>query len=166
MQISDGHNSPAAPVPYAAPAEAVRAALDNFGALLADADFTAALELLGVGRLQFLRRRQMKIEFGGLFMALWRLALARSFPQDADRMFVEFQKQYARDHKDAQSAHLLRRAVEYWSMLEPRGDTDFSEVSRHLCSFSGRDVSESRSVQLKMVLHLRKLYKFLFERLI
>ena len=59
-------------------------ALDNFAALLDDADFTAELELVGVGRFQFLRRRQMCLELRGLYMALWRLALSRSFPNDAD----------------------------------------------------------------------------------
>ena len=36
-----------------------RQALDNFAALFADADFTVELDYLGVGRMQFLRRRQM-----------------------------------------------------------------------------------------------------------
>ena len=63
-----------------APSEAARAALENFKALLADADFTLELELLGIKRMQFMRRRQMQSELMGLYMALWRLALARSFP--------------------------------------------------------------------------------------
>lgn len=166
MQAFDGQTSLLSSTPYTAPAEAVRRALDNFNALLSDADFTEALDLLHVGRFQFLRRRQMKIELGGVFMALWRLALARSFPQDADRMFEEFRDTYGSKHTDEQSTQLLQRAVEYWAMLAPRGDKDFSEVSRHLCSFSVLNANAVRSIQLKMVLYLRKLYKFLFERLI
>ena len=49
-----------------APHEAARAALENFKALLADADFTLELELLGVKRMQFMRRRQMRGELMGL----------------------------------------------------------------------------------------------------
>ena len=166
MQISDGSRVPAAASLRNAPAEAVRAALDNFKALLADADFTAELEMLGIGRLQLLRRRQMKIELTGLFMALWRLALARSFPLDAAQMFVDFQAEYAKEHKDKQSGHIVTRANEYWAMLEPRGDADFSEVARHLSSFTAQDASKMKSANLKLVLHIRKLYKLIFDRLI
>ena len=165
MQKSDEPTAPEA-LPGAAPVEAVRAALDNFKALLADADFTLELELLGVRRMQFMRRGQMQAELMGLYIALWRLALARSFPADADSMFEAFQNEYAQEHKDKRSAHILRRAREYWAMLEPRGDSDFSEVARHLCSFSTQDPHQARSINLKLVLHIRKIYKLVFDRLI
>ena len=149
-----------------APNEAARAALENFKALLADADFTLELELLGIKRMQFMRRRQMQSELMGLYMALWRLALARSFPVDAPRMFELFQQEYVQAHKDKHSSHIVQRANEYWAMLEPRGDGDFSEVARHLCSFSTLDPGQAKSINLKLVLHIRKIYKLVFDRLI
>ena len=149
-----------------APHEAARAALENFKALLADADFTLELELLGVRRMQFMRRRQMQGELMGLYIALWRLALARSFPVDATCMFELFLQEYAQAHRDKHSAHLLSRAREYWAMLEPRGDADFSEVARHLSSFSTQDPNQAKSINLKLVLHIRKIYKLVFDRLI
>lgn len=51
-------------------------------------------------------------------------------------------------------------------MLEPRGDADFSEIARHLCSFSIQDPSQAKSINLKLVLHIRKIYKLVFDRLI
>ena len=69
-------------------------ALDNFHVVLGDYDFSRELELSRVGRLQFLRRRQMLTEWRGLFMALWRIALAKSFPDDADAMFDAFLLSY------------------------------------------------------------------------
>lgn len=152
--------------PYAAPADAVRTALDNFRALLDDMDFDAELGILGVGRLQLLRRRQMRMELGGVFMALWRLALQRSFPQDAQRMFGQFLGDYGRDHDDAFHAGMLGRAREYWEMLRPSGDADFSGVARHLCSFSDKGAGEDRSAHLRLALLLRKRYQFIFERLL
>ena len=149
-----------------APHEAARAALENFKALLADADFTLELELLGIKRMQFMRRRQMQSELMGLYMALWRLALARSFPVDAQPMFELFQQEYTKAHRDKHSHHIVRRANEYWAMLEPRGDADFSEVARHLCSFSMQDPGQVKSINLKLVLHIRKIYKLVFDRLI
>ncbi|WP_291440264.1 hypothetical protein [Desulfovibrio sp.] len=143
-----------------------RQALDNFAALFEDADFTVELDYLGVGRMQFLRRRQMLLELRGLYVALWRLALARSFPQDAGQMFDTFLQEYKAGHKDRTNAQVLVRAREYWGMLEPMGDGDFSEVARHLTSFFARTDQGDKSVNLKLVLHIRKVYQLIFDRLI
>lgn len=152
--------------PLAVSASVVDAALDKFAALLADADYVQELEILKVGRMHFLRRRQMITELTGLYMALWRLALGRSFPQDADRMFEMFLERYGRENPGRRSAHVLERAREYWSMLAPQGDADFSPVARHLTSFSTRDAAHAKSMDLKLVLHIRKFYNLIFERLI
>ena len=77
-----------------------------------------------------------------------------------------FQQEYVRAHKDKHSSHIVQRANEYWAMLEPRGDGDFSEVARHLCSFSTQDPGQAKSINLKLVLHIRKIYKLVFDRLI
>ena len=145
---------------------AVSEALENFAALLDDADFTAELELMGIGRMQFMRRRQMLVEWRGLYMALWRLALGSSFPQDAERMFTTFLRSYHTAHPDKVSSRIMERAREYWGMLQPKGDADFSDVARHLCSFSARDEKQTRSLTLRLVLHIRRAYKIIFDRLI
>lgn len=138
-------------------------ALDNFAALLDDADFTIELELTGVGRFQFMRRRQMHLELRGLYMALWRLALSRSFPADADAMFATFLHGYLTRHPDAKVAE---RARQYWGMLQPTGDANFYDVARHLTSFAERDEKTQRTLTLKLALHIRQVYGFIFDRLI
>lgn len=145
---------------------AVSEALENFAALLDDADFTAELELMGIGRMQFMRRRQMLVEWRGLYMALWRLALASSFPQDAERMFATFLRSYHAAHPDKLGSRIIERAQEYWGMLQPKGDADFSDVARHLGSFSVQDEKQARSLTLRLVLHIRRAYKIIFDRLI
>ena len=145
---------------------AVSEALENFAALLDDADFTAELELMGIGRMQFMRRRQMLVEWRGLYMALWRLALASSFPQAAERMFATFLRSYHAAHPDKLGSRIMERAQEYWGMLQPKGDADFSDVARHLGSFSVQDEKQARSLTLRLVLHIRRAYKIIFDRLI
>ncbi|MCD7982844.1 MAG: hypothetical protein LUG19_01150 [Desulfovibrio sp.] len=145
---------------------AVSEALENFAALLDDADFTAELELMGIGRMQFMRRRQMLVEWRGLYIALWRLALASSFPQDAERMFATFLRSYHAAHPDKLGSRIIERAQEYWGMLQPKGDADFSDVARHLGSFSVQDEKQARSLTLRLVLHIRRAYKIIFDRLI
>ncbi|MDR3358686.1 MAG: hypothetical protein LBN96_07560 [Desulfovibrio sp.] len=141
-------------------------ALKNFAALLADMDFVAELELMGVGRMQFLFRRQMLVEWRGLYMALWRLALEKSFPRDAEAMFAVFVSGYRESHPDKMSETSLRRAGEYWVMLAPAGEADFNPVARHMASFFGDSAHDLRSLNLKLALHIRKTYKNIFDRLL
>lgn len=141
-------------------------ALDNFHVVLGDYDFAHELELSRVGRLQFLRRRQMLTEWRGLFMALWRVALSKSFPQDADAIFDAFLASYTRRNPDKVSARTVERAREYWGMLAPQGDADFSPVARHICSFFVADDKDLRAIVLRIGLHIRQLYTYIFDCLI
>lgn len=144
----------------------IQEALDNFAALIDGLDFSVELEIMGIGRLQFLRRKRMLVELCGLYIALWRLALGRSFPNDADRMFKKFLENYAQSHPSKIGAHTAQRALEYWGMLEPTGDADFHGVARHLTSFIVLENQDPRAIILKLALHIRKAYRFIFERLI
>lgn len=144
----------------------IREALDNFAVLVDDVDFSAMLNLMGIGRLQFLRRKQMLIELRGLYMALWRLALARSFPDHCDDMFDTFLHRYTRAHPDKISARTIERARQYRDMLMPCGDGNFNDVARHLTSFLIKEQRDTRALTLKLALHIRKAYRFIFERLI
>lgn len=144
----------------------VEEALNNFAAILDGADYNTPLEIMGIGRLQFLMRRQMTRELAGLYAALWRLALGRSFPKDADRMFTEFLKRYAKTHRGKAGTIVIERATGYWQMLEPCGDTDFNEAARHLISFLIKTQQDTRALTLKLVLHLRIVYRLIFDHLI
>lgn len=146
--------------------ELIEEALANFAALLDDLDFTPELELLGIGRFQFLRRKQMQLEFRGLSIALWRLALASSFPHNADLMFETFLRRYNRSHTGKPAQQTLERAREYWAMIQPAGTSDFSNVARHLASFIDRDADSQKPLILKLALHIRGNYRFIFDRLI
>lgn len=144
----------------------IEEALANFAVLIDDLDFSEALELIGIGRFQFLRRKQMLIELTGLYMAIWRLALGRSFPHSADAMFATFLRRYGRTHPDKRGARIKERAVQYWGMLQPSGDSDFHEISRHLIAFVESGGEETRAPVLKLALHIRSVYRFIFDRLI
>lgn len=144
----------------------VREALENFAVLLDDTDFTPHLHLMGVGRLHFTRRRQLLLEWRALHVALWRLALGRSFPHDADAMLDAFCASYSQRHKDRQTPQLLERAMQYWDMMRITRESDFSEVARHFCSFCQLGEKEMRALHLKLVLIIRKAYTDIFRRLI
>lgn len=144
----------------------VEEALANFAVLIDDIDFDQVLELMGIGRFQFLRRKQMLIELRGLYIAIWRLALGKSFPQTADSMFTTFLRRYAHTHPDKRGQQISERATQYWGMLQPSGDADFHNVARHLVSFVNSGDEEPRALILKLALNIRSAYRFIFDRLI
>lgn len=144
----------------------VQEALDNFMVLIDDLDYKAVYEILGIGFLQFLRRKQMHIELKGLHMALWRLALSSSFPNDADRMFPTFLENYTRSHPTPRDRQIVERAREYWGMLMPIGLSDFSPVARHLLSFFPQIPEDDKAHVLKLALYLNSSYNLIFDRLI
>lgn len=144
----------------------VEEALANFAALLDGLDYAKSLDMLGVGRLQFLLRKQMIAELTGLRIALWRLALARSFPGRADAMFEEFLARYRKTHPGKLSWLAATRAEQYWAMIEPVGDSDFNALARHLISFVVKNRDDTKALTLKLALSVRQDYRYIFDRLI
>ena len=138
----------------------------NFQALIDSWDFKAALRQLGIGSMQIIRRKQMLLEFKGLFAGLWRLALASSFPEDGQQIFEGYLKACLGSQSGKNAQQLVERACQYAEMLTLRGTADFSEVSRHLTSFLNLPEPVRKRATLKLALDIRQMYNFIFERMI
>jgi len=139
----------------------------NFQALIDSWDFSVELRQLGIGTMHIMRRKQMLLELRGLFAGLWRLALARSFPEDGQEIFEGYLAHCLSKPEDGKKAQqLVERTRQYAEMLSLRGDTDFSEVSRHLTSFVRLPEATRKSATLKLALDIRQMYNCIFERMI
>jgi hypothetical protein len=139
----------------------------NFQALIESWDFDAELKRFGIGAMHIMRRRNMLLEFRGLFAGLWHLALTRSFPVDGRLIFEGYLEACLSKSKNGKKAQqFVARARQYTEMLALRGDTDFSEVSRHLVSFVRLPEAARKSVILKLALDIRQMYNMIFERMI
>lgn len=146
--------------------EYAQEALSNFLILLDDLDYNIYYEILDLGRFQFLRRRQIFIEMKSLHIALWRLAISHSFPAEGEKMFSAFLDAYARTHQGKTDMQIVQRAPQYWGMIAPVGDSDFSYVSRHIISFFPRREKDLKAITLKLALRLHTSYRFIFDRVI
>lgn len=144
----------------------IEEAINNFAVLIDDYDYNGIINLMGIGKLQFLLRKQMMVELRGLRMALWRLAITRPFPYDANQIFENFLNQYELSHTDKRSKESIIRAQEYWGMLQSAGDADFRGVARHLISFLHHDKAEDKALSLKLALFIRQDYIFIFEHIL
>ena len=154
---------PPLPKGRARPSAAVVAVVAS---LLLDLDAGRALHILGIGRLEFRRRARLLAEWRGLCMALWRLALQRSFPDQAEAMFRQFRESFGQSPTDKTSALALERAPAYWEVLAERGDADFRPVSRFLAAVFFEDEARAQAMALRLMLHVRQTYQSIFDRLI
>lgn len=144
--------------------------LENFTALLDSFDFAPEIDAMGIGRMQFLRRRRALLDLRALFIALWRLALRRSFPSEFEEIFGTFLKRLQeaplRSAARKEAATLTEKVTAYVEMLETKGDADFSEAAHHLVSLLSLGDAEAKALRLRLALHLRSAYKLIFEKLI
>ncbi len=143
--------------------------LDNFSAVLEDLDFSRELAILGIKRLHFRRRQRLVRELRALSVALWRLALQRSFPHNERSIFESFLFRIAQhpDHKrEKQAAVFIELIHGYLNLLQEKGDSDFMVASRHIVDLFRHASQDTTSQSLKLALLIRNKYTIIFERLI
>lgn len=157
----------ASPAPDAAASQHMRQALENFSALLHDMDFNYELSLLGLGRVQFFRRRQMRLELKAMTMGLWRLALERSFPHHGEQIFEDFlSEKIHRIHDSRKAAQFETKVRTYLELLERKREADFTEAGNHIVDLLRLPQTLSVPLRLRLTLHIRSLYTLVFDRLI
>lgn len=153
----------AAPLHYSSD-EVIR----NFTAVLGSYTFSQEMQALRVGKLQFLRKKKVLREFTALFIALWRIALDKSFPEDADLIFEEFQSRLSNylNQSSKNTKLLLQQIAVYQTLLEKKRDADFSEVAVFITQQLETDPAEQLKTKHKLALLTRSAYKLIFDRLI
>lgn len=138
----------------------------NFESLLNDVHYEEIMDLFGIGLLHWNRRKLIRREFRSLYIALWRLALIRSFPDRHGQIFhafMEHDEERTRNRREQRD--VAERSLQYVDKLREYGDTDFSEVSRHLLSLMEFDETRTKAKILRLALHVRKMYGYFFNNL-
>lgn len=138
----------------------------QFSAIYNCLDFKAELEDLGVGRFQFSRRKKAIREFRMLCIALWGLALQKSFPTDAREFFDVFRTTLPELKEGREAAVLQNRINIYIDLLNPKKDTDFSPVAAYIAEMLAPDEADQRRLRLKLSLLIRNLYMLIFDKLV
>ncbi len=138
-----------------------------FLGLYACLDFKAELEDIGVTRMQFLRRKKALREFRAISVALWGLALQKSFPNDAVDFFAEFRDTGPiLSGRDAETARMQERVDKYIELLVPKGDTDFSPLADSLAQTLALHARDVARLRLRLALIIRNLYVLIFDKLV
>ena len=140
---------------------------NNFTALLSDFDYADEMELLNISRLNFVLRKNLSQEFEVLYIALWYNCLKTSFPETYEAIFQQFLKyNLPQKYKRAKLQEITTRIQMYIELMGNNASTDLTPISHHLLSFLKFDEASQRTYEMKITLHLRKVYTYLFERLI
>ncbi len=130
-------------------------------------DFKPELEDLGIGRFQFVRRKKALREFRALSIALWGLALQKSFPNDAENFFQEFRSALPAVFPASKERELMENRINiYVDCLNVKKDSDFLPVATYLAEVMALDTEDMRRLRLKLSLFMRTLYTLIFDKLV
>ena len=141
--------------------------IQQFLALYNCMDFKPELEDVGIGRFQFVRRKKALREFRALSIALWDLALQKSFPNDAEAFFQEFRDDFTTLFPSVKERELMDSRVDiYVDCLSVKKDADFLPVAEHLAEVLAIDAEDMRRLRLKLSLFTRNLYTMIFDKLV
>ena len=150
------------PIPYTAE-EVGR----TFADLLATFDFGAELHGLEIGRFNFFKRTRAKQLLTAMSIALWHIALEKSFPQNADGFFFRFHETYPSLVGDGRRAKRLRELVaRYDALMTEKKDTDFTKMAETLAEDLEIHENDRRKQHLKLSLRIRAIYDLIFDKLI
>lgn len=143
--------------------------LGQFLALFKDLDFNSEIRELGIGTGRFQRalRKQAELEFRALTVALWEVALRKSFPEDAARLFQQFRTEFLPTMEAEDVLLDFRDNIDnYARMLQKKGDSDFFPVAERLADRLALATDTPRKLHLKLSLMIRNLYTLIFTKLV
>ena len=139
----------------------------HFQALYDSYDFTADVEELHFSLLQFKKRNMALQELRVVSIALWYMALKRSFPDKAEEFFAIYrEKAPFLNQPEKKAAHRQARLNTYLDLLRAKTDTDFSPIAAYLADVFAAKHQEGAKIQLKLSLVVRQMYNLIFERLV
>jgi hypothetical protein len=141
--------------------------IEQFLALYNCLDFRHELEDVGISRFQFARRKKALRELKALSIALWGLALQKSFPLDAADFFSQFRSVAPDLVGQRKSALDMQNRVNiYVDLLAGKRDTDFVPVAAYLAEILALNDNDLRRLRLKLSLITRNLYTLIFDKLV
>lgn len=135
---------------------------ENWGAL----DLKQEIAALGHGLNSLLRRSRSLREFTAMTVALWKLALELSFPDDATGFFRDFMEKSPILGKGSQRAKLTERVQIYIDLMTPKKASDFTPVADYLAEYFSGDTENRKALKLKISLAIRRIYQAGFDHLI
>lgn len=140
--------------------------LKHFEEVLGSLELKQQIAELGCGMNSFFTKSRSLTEFTAMSIGLWKLALERSFPNEAEDFFTEFLTSSASLGKGKKRAQMLELVREYDVLFAPQKTDDFTAVAQHMADNLANATADRKALQLRLSLNIRKLYQTIFNHLI
>lgn len=140
--------------------------LRHFADLLPSLNLEQELAELGFGLDGIFKRKRSLNEYTSMCIALWALALERSFPEEAEAFFRDFLKSSPLLGKGKKRERKLADILAYSALFNLRKENDFSPVARYMAERLHPGTPDEKALLLKLSLSMRRLYKIIFDYLI
>ena len=140
--------------------------LQHFEEVLESLELKQQIAELGSGMNSFFTKKRSLAEFTAMGIALWKLALEKSFPKEAEAFFNEYLETSKTLGKGKKHAQMLELVNKYNELFAPKKTEDFSAISQYIADNLGSASADRKTLQLKLSLTIRKIYQFIFDHLI
>lgn len=139
----------------------------TFMDMLATFDFAVELRDLNIGAFSLFKRRHAKQLVMALYIALWHVALEKSFPNDAQTFFTHFVNTWPYLQGTSKRTRSMRGLIaEYDALVSETKDTDFSHVADRIADLFTTPATDRAKLQRKLSLRIRTVYNLIFSKLI
>jgi hypothetical protein len=140
--------------------------VQRFEEVFASLNLKKEIAYLGNRLNSFFKRRRSMREFTVLAVVLWKLALESSFPTQKEEVFRLFISNSPILDKGSKRKLLLERIKFYDGLVAEKKHTDFTPAAVYMASYFSNDLSNRKTLQLKLSLAIRRLYQVIFDHLI
>lgn len=141
--------------------------ISRFKEIFSGFDFEEELEYLPVNQRDAGQKRQALNELRGLYIALWKVSLDKSFPDSSEGIFESFLNRLQTIFNlDSMTAIAITRRVNiYNGFLKQNKAQNYLPVGDHLLRTVGRPETDKRAA-LKTALRIREVDSYIFHALI
>lgn len=138
----------------------------NFEEILKSLELKQHIAELGCGMNSFFGKGRSLAEFTAMCVALWKLALEKSLPNDAENFFAEFMATSRILGKGKKRTRMTELVNAYNKLFEARKTDNFSVISMHIADTLANADADRKTLQLRISLTIRKFYQLIFDHLI
>ena len=140
--------------------------LARYEAMLESVSFQHEIAELGCGLDSLFNRSRSLAEMKAMHAALWKLALERSFPDDAENFFRYFMEYSPTLGKGKNRAKMQQRINIYVDLSASRKVADFTPIAQYMADTLAGNLKDQKTVRLKLSLAARRFYQSVFDQLI
>lgn len=140
--------------------------IQHFEAVMDTLELKQQIAELDSGMNSFFTRKRSLAEFTAMCVGLWKLALERSFPNEAEDFFREFTERSKLLGKGKKRARMLELVNSYNELFAVKKTEDFSGISQYMADSLGSPNADRKTLQLRLSLTIRKIYQTIFDHLI